>query len=502
MRRLSLTLATLVFVALIVAAPASARFSAPLPLQVPETTSQDAASLEALLLAPLSDVTGAGVLRGHAYGLDGKPLSGATVSWTARTDGRLVRGQAKTNAAGAFSLTGVPAADQTGSLWCVPSTGAFAVGRSAASWPGSGVATFDFAPEGLTVSAVRGGPWPSFKKPLVTLDGADGLSSVQASSVVPVTSRGGNPETMQGSAAALPGVYHTAAVNFWANEGLEIPIDLRVGPGARRVTCPLDYVYDLKSVDRDHGFFAGTGIASTADGAETWTTFKPFDGSFESVDAVDADHAIAVGSRQVSYDVRGAHAVWTADGGATWTATETTLPLWSYLDGVDMVDAAHAWAVGDYGLIVATADGGRTWTTQSSGVTADLRAVAFSDLQHGFAVGEYLTILHTSDGGATWDALSPPDIYAYRLVQRSRDDRRRARVGRRPEEAAPHHRRRDHVEPHDPRLHRVGVGGVHVRRLRGRADGLALRWRRHPEDDGRRRDLGVPERRILRMELP
>lgn len=68
---------------------------------------------------------------------------------------------------------------------------------------------------------------------------------------------------------------------------------------------------------------------------------------------------------------------------------------------LDFVDSSRGWVVGDAGSIVKTSDGGVTWKAQSSGISADLLGVAFSDAAHGWAVAEY-GILATGDGGVTW----------------------------------------------------------------------------------------------------
>ncbi len=53
------------------------------------------------------------------------------------------------------------------------------------------------------------------------------------------------------------------------------------------------------------------------------------------------------------------------DFGATWEGFPT--PVATGLRSVQMLDAKTGWAVGDFGVILATADGGRTWQTQRSG---------------------------------------------------------------------------------------------------------------------------------------
>ena len=93
---------------------------------------------------------------------------------------------------------------------------------------------------------------------------------------------------------------------------------------------------------------------------------------------------------------------------------ETTISIVSVttaadLTGVSFSDAAHGWAVGERGAILATVDGGASWAPQQSGYDGDLRAVSFADSTHGHAVGGS-TILATADGGRTWAAQAPPPI--------------------------------------------------------------------------------------------
>ena len=58
--------------------------------------------------------------------------------------------------------------------------------------------------------------------------------------------------------------------------------------------------------------------------------------------------------------------VWhSPDFGTTWEGFPT--PVTTGLRCVQMLDATTGWAVGDFGVVLATADGGRTWQTQRSG---------------------------------------------------------------------------------------------------------------------------------------
>jgi photosystem II stability/assembly factor-like uncharacterized protein len=108
-----------------------------------------------------------------------------------------------------------------------------------------------------------------------------------------------------------------------------------------------------------------------------------------------------------------AHAsISTGDGGWVW---QNPLPQGNDLNDVTFVDAAHGWAVGMGGLILATSDGGATWSVQRPAESLGnlfpfgytLYAVTFVDLQHGWAVGESGVILTTSDGGRHWTAQDP-----------------------------------------------------------------------------------------------
>ncbi|MGD9720439.1 MAG: YCF48-related protein [Pirellulales bacterium] len=83
------------------------------------------------------------------------------------------------------------------------------------------------------------------------------------------------------------------------------------------------------------------------------------------------------------------------------------------LADVAAVDAEHAWAVGDRGVIWHTVDGGRTWRLQTTDVDCRLSSVVFLDRQVGWAAGGYTqpythtthgVVLRTRDGGEHWTA--------------------------------------------------------------------------------------------------
>ena len=96
-------------------------------------------------------------------------------------------------------------------------------------------------------------------------------------------------------------------------------------------------------------------------------------------------------------------AVVVTDDGRTWSRRWTgSDPMYS----VEAIDADHAWAVGQH-VLLATTDGGRTWTSRGEPGTGMLRVVDFTDAQSGWGVTD-THVYRTTDGGRTWDAADPP----------------------------------------------------------------------------------------------
>jgi photosystem II stability/assembly factor-like uncharacterized protein len=99
------------------------------------------------------------------------------------------------------------------------------------------------------------------------------------------------------------------------------------------------------------------------------------------------------------------------DGGRSYRQAKQ-VPASSTLTAVYFADAVHGWAVGQWGVILATVDGGETWTLQRSDTSIDqpLFSVYFKDARHGWAVGLWSLLLVTEDGGHAWKVakLPPP----------------------------------------------------------------------------------------------
>lgn len=97
------------------------------------------------------------------------------------------------------------------------------------------------------------------------------------------------------------------------------------------------------------------------------------------------------------------------DDGASFRQAQS-VPVRSTLTAVDFADAQTGWAVGHWGVILATTDGGETWSLQRSDTAVDqpLFSVHFKDRDNGIAVGLWSLVLNTADGGTTWDTFEMP----------------------------------------------------------------------------------------------
>jgi photosystem II stability/assembly factor-like uncharacterized protein len=76
------------------------------------------------------------------------------------------------------------------------------------------------------------------------------------------------------------------------------------------------------------------------------------------------------------------------------------------LRAVAFVNPSVGWAVGDDGALLATTNGGATWQAQASGPTDRLTSVAATDASDAWVVSEGGSVLVTTNGGATWNAKS------------------------------------------------------------------------------------------------
>jgi photosystem II stability/assembly factor-like uncharacterized protein len=89
--------------------------------------------------------------------------------------------------------------------------------------------------------------------------------------------------------------------------------------------------------------------------------------------------------------------------GVTWSTRQ--IGPWD-LFSVTCADNLHGWSAGSSGFIAHTIDGGGTWLQQTSGLTANLRAIKFGTATLGLVGGDGGTLAMTTDGGTTWVPVS------------------------------------------------------------------------------------------------
>ena len=190
-------------------------------------------------------------------------------------------------------------------------------------------------------------------------------------------------------------------------------------PLIERTIYLTDRFYDVQALSPERAIVVGYGgkIAGTTNGGRSWA-LQPsgVDDALYAVHFVDEQYGWVVG--------QGGVVLSTTDGGKNWEAQESNATYEdfdgavrpSYLFAVDALDRDHAWAVGDRSILISTTDGGRTWRSRKVEVEQDdisggqsLAAadpifydVKFTDPRRGWIVGEFGKIMHTVDGGETW----------------------------------------------------------------------------------------------------
>jgi photosystem II stability/assembly factor-like uncharacterized protein len=141
-------------------------------------------------------------------------------------------------------------------------------------------------------------------------------------------------------------------------------------------------------------------IDATTNGGTSWTNQSNNNiyGWLYKVDALSTTTAFSIGVAY--YPQTTGFIIRTTDGGSMWAQLNTgTVPL---LNGIEIVDSANGFVVGDDGFIMATTDGGTSWTAQTSGTTDTLQDVSFVYPNYGWVCGFSGTIRSTVNGGTLW----------------------------------------------------------------------------------------------------
>merc|ERR1712166_1070371 len=180
-------------------------------------------------------------------------------------------------------------------------------------------------------------------------------------------------------------------------------------------TAPTDFtfagfVYAVAMASTTVGFAGGntgalfTGTLAT-DGSSTWAQYTwttgtdPTTGKFQGIAATSVQLACAVGE-----SAGGTLIYVTVDGGTTWVAPTTTIPVSTGLFAVAFHSQSTAtgfkgFAVGKAGVVLTTVDAisaTMTWLADSlSPITSsDLYALSFPNQYEAYAVGKSGAIMH------------------------------------------------------------------------------------------------------------
>jgi photosystem II stability/assembly factor-like uncharacterized protein len=133
-------------------------------------------------------------------------------------------------------------------------------------------------------------------------------------------------------------------------------------------------------------------VRYTADGGKTWT---------KSESVLHCRHGLEIVDEKTAWHCGNGGTRVSTDGGRTWT---TVAP--SPCPSLSFLDSRTGWAASPY-LLQATADGGAAWTTLAAPVGGErIAAVALSPAEEGFVLDEGGNLFVTGDGGQTWDARS------------------------------------------------------------------------------------------------
>ncbi|MFA5803401.1 MAG: M6 family metalloprotease domain-containing protein [Melioribacteraceae bacterium] len=194
----------------------------------------------------------------------------------------------------------------------------------------------------------------------------------------------------------------------------------------------------IKFYDSNIGYSFGPWVwMKTTDGGYTWV-IKSTNYRYNSIEVIDANTVIAVGSNRIVSKTSDGGTSWTdlqigcannlgvsfkdtnngvvvtscgelyktTNGGGTWNkldlgVTNQDLNTVKYFSNNTIV------ASGRERYIIRSTNDGNTWTVQQlSGNSSALWSMSFKDLNNGIIVGEGGMVFKTTDGGATWISIN------------------------------------------------------------------------------------------------
>lgn len=177
-------------------------------------------------------LAGSAVVSGHAYGYYGTGMQDVYVYGDAPDGSTWAWDETYTDAAGAYSLSGLTAASSNGSLFAsYPTDPWYGMWRDYATWTDPGPTGFDWRPGVVSTTVARGGVWTGWDYARTYLYGYDALSNVTGGSDIV-----GTNDVVYGDAYAPAGTYAIGATYFWMDQGYEFPTSATITAGAVSAT--------------------------------------------------------------------------------------------------------------------------------------------------------------------------------------------------------------------------------------------------------------------------
>ena len=139
----------------------------------------------------------------------------------------------------------------------------------------------------------------------------------------------------------------------------------------------------------------------STDFGDTWVDLFPaFKGFLGSIDAFDAHHVLAAGSRS--------HLIRTQNGGLDWEELTANLPPDLNLQGVEMLSAAHYVIATDDAELMSSRDSGLTWQLDTAIGSGFFRSLSTDTLGNLYALHTTADIYASTDSGASWTLIPVP----------------------------------------------------------------------------------------------